>query len=86
MTKQTPTWWQSAIGYQIYPRSFQDTNHDGIGDLQGIIKRLPYLKWLGIDFIWLNPIIPHPMSTMVMTLLIFKTLRQSMGHYLISKC
>lgn len=60
MTKNNPLWWQSAIGYQIYPRSFQDTNHDGIGDLQGIIKRLPYLKWLGIDFIWLNPIYTSP--------------------------
>ncbi len=60
MTQTTPPWWQSAIGYQIYPRSFQDTNHDGIGDLQGIIKRLPYLKWLGIDFIWLNPIYTSP--------------------------
>lgn len=60
MTKINPPWWQSAIGYQIYPRSFQDTNHDGIGDLQGIIKRLPYLKWLGIDFIWLNPIYTSP--------------------------
>lgn len=82
MTKQTPPWWQSAIGYQIYPRAFQDTNHDGIGDLQGIIQRLPYLKWLGIDLFGSIQFTPHQMSTTVMTLLIFKTSRQSMGHYL----
>lgn len=53
-------WWRSAIGYQIYPRSFQDSNHDGIGDLKGITSRFPYLKWLGVDFIWLNPIYTSP--------------------------
>jgi len=53
--EQTIPWWKDAIGYQIYPKSFQDTNHDGIGDLNGIRQRLPYLKELGIDFIWLNP-------------------------------
>ena len=41
MTKTTPPWWQSAIGYQIYPRAFQDTNHDGIGDLQGLFSASP---------------------------------------------
>lgn len=46
-------WWKSAVIYQIYPRSFQDTNGDGFGDFQGIIKRLPYLEKLGIDCIWL---------------------------------
>ncbi|MGX7198586.1 glycoside hydrolase family 13 protein [Enterococcus nangangensis] len=53
-------WWQHATGYQIYPRSFQDSNGDGIGDLKGIQQRLPYLKKLGVDFIWLNPIHPSP--------------------------
>lgn len=53
-------WWKNAIGYQIYPRSFKDSNGDGIGDLQGIIEKLPYLKDLGIDFIWLNPIYQSP--------------------------
>ena len=42
-------WWKEAIGYELYPKSFMDTNGDGIGDLKGIIKRLPYLKELGID-------------------------------------
>lgn len=49
-------WWQKAVVYQVYPRSFQDSNGDGIGDLQGIIQRLPYIKKLGADVIWLNPI------------------------------
>ncbi len=53
-------WWHDAIFYQIYPRSFQDSNGDGIGDLAGIISRLDYLKWLGVDGIWLNPITRSP--------------------------
>ncbi|WP_125763177.1 alpha-amylase family glycosyl hydrolase [Companilactobacillus hulinensis] len=53
-------WWKNAIGYQVYPRSFKDSNGDGIGDIQGIIEKLPYLKKLGIDFIWLNPIYKSP--------------------------
>ncbi|MGH9456227.1 MAG: alpha-amylase family glycosyl hydrolase [Thermoanaerobaculia bacterium] len=55
-------WWQRGIIYQIYPRSFQDANGDGIGDLPGIARRLDYLKWLGVDAIWLSPIYPSPMA------------------------
>jgi alpha-glucosidase len=55
-------WWQRGIFYQIYPRSFQDTGDDGIGDLNGIIERLPYLRDLGIDAVWLSPIFPSPMA------------------------
>jgi alpha-glucosidase len=55
-------WWQTAVIYQIYPRSFQDTNGDGIGDLAGIQQHLPYLAELGIDAIWLSPIYPSPMA------------------------
>lgn len=54
-------WWQSGVIYQIYPRSFQDTNGDGIGDLPGIERRLDYLIDLGIDAIWISPIYPSPM-------------------------
>ena len=54
-------WWQTGIIYQIYPRSFQDSNADGVGDLKGIIRRLDYLKSLHIDAIWLSPIFPSPM-------------------------
>jgi alpha-glucosidase len=55
-------WWQKGIIYQVYPRSFQDSNGDGIGDIQGIIRRLDYLKWLGIKAVWLSPIYPSPMA------------------------
>jgi len=53
-------WWQSAVFYQIYPKSFQDTNGDGIGDLKGIISRLDYLENLGIDGIWMSPVCLSP--------------------------
>ena len=55
-------WWQQGIIYQVYPRSFQDSNGDGIGDLQGIISRLDYLKWLGVKAVWLSPIFKSPMA------------------------
>ncbi|WLR48851.1 alpha-glucosidase [Halobacillus litoralis] len=53
-------WWKEAVGYQVYPRSFQDSNGDGIGDLQGMIDRLDYLKEMGIDFIWICPMYKSP--------------------------
>src|SRR5690348_17169160 len=55
-------WWQQGIIYQIYPRSLQDSNGDGIGDLPGITSRLDYLRELGIDAIWISPIYPSPMA------------------------
>ncbi|HEY5508018.1 MAG TPA: alpha-amylase family glycosyl hydrolase, partial [Paludibacter sp.] len=54
------TWWKEAVVYQIYPRSFQDSNGDGVGDLKGIISKLDYIKSLGVDVIWLNPIFESP--------------------------
>ena len=57
-----PTWWQTGVIYQIYPRSFQDSNGDGVGDLRGIIQRLPYLVDLGVDAIWISPIFVSPMA------------------------
>jgi alpha-glucosidase len=62
MAGENARWWQTGIIYQIYPRSFQDSNHDGVGDLSGIIQRLPYLLELGIDAIWLSPIFTSPMA------------------------
>lgn len=56
------TWWQGEVAYQIYPRSFADSNNDGIGDLKGIIGKLDYLQELGITLIWLSPMYPSPMA------------------------
>jgi alpha-glucosidase len=55
-------WWQRGVIYQIYPRSFMDSNGDGTGDLAGITSRLDYLEWLGVDAIWISPIFPSPMA------------------------
>src|SRR5215218_3745900 len=59
---QTAQWWQTGVIYQIYPRSFQDSNDDGVGDLRGITHRLPYLVELGVDAIWLSPTFVSPMA------------------------
>ena len=53
-------WWKNAVVYQIYPKSFQDSDGDGIGDIPGIISRLDYLEELGIDAIWLSPVYKSP--------------------------
>ena len=53
-------WWHDKVAYQIYPKSFLDTNGDGIGDLRGVISKLDYLKQLGIDMIWLSPVYKSP--------------------------
>ena len=60
LDKTQKDWWKSAVAYQVYPKSFQDTNGDGIGDLPGIIRRLDYLQELGIDVIWLSPVLLLP--------------------------
>src|SRR3569833_1501332 len=51
-------WWRTAVVYQVYLRSFADSNGDGIGDLAGLRSRLPYLSWLGVDALWINPHYP----------------------------
>jgi alpha-glucosidase len=57
-----PSWWRSAVVYQVYPRSFADGNGDGIGDLAGLIDRVPYLVRLGIDAVWLSPFYPSALA------------------------
>ncbi len=56
------TWWKRGVVYQIYPRSFLDSNGDGIGDLAGIHSKIDYLDWLGVDAVWISPIYPSPMA------------------------
>lgn len=59
---QTMSWWKNSVVYQIYPQSYQDSNHDGMGDLAGIISRLDYLEKLGVDVIWLSPVYQSPLD------------------------
>lgn len=62
MPEASPAWWQSGIIYQVYPRSFQDTDGNGVGDLAGITSRLDHLAWLGVDAVWISPIYCSPMA------------------------
>ncbi|HZO13477.1 MAG TPA: alpha-amylase family glycosyl hydrolase, partial [Polyangiaceae bacterium] len=62
MRNDLTPWWKHGTIYQIYPRSYQDDNGDGIGDLAGIVKRLDYIAWLGIDAIWISPFYPSPLA------------------------
>jgi alpha-glucosidase len=62
MDQEAENWWRHGIFYQIYPRSFQDSDGDGVGDIRGILDRLPYLQALGVDAVWLSPVFPSPMA------------------------
>jgi alpha-glucosidase len=62
MTRSAALWWANAIFYQVYPRSFADSNGDGVGDLDGVTAHLDHLSWLGVDAIWLNPVMVSPMA------------------------
>ena len=55
-------WWKQAVVYQVYPRSFKDMNGDGLGDITGITSRIPYLKDLGVDAIWMSPFYPSELA------------------------
>ena len=74
-------WWHNAVVYQVYPKSFMDSNGDGIGDLTGITNKLDYLAKLGITAIWLSPVYDSPMDDMAMILLIIKRLRLFSGPW-----
>ena len=60
LDKTKRDWWKSAVFYQVYPKSVQDANGDGMGDLRGVIERLDYLEKLGVDGIWLSPVYKSP--------------------------
>lgn len=62
LDKTKKDWWKAAVFYQIYPKSFQDTNGDGVGDLRGIRDRLDYLQNLGVDGIWISPVLQSPQA------------------------
>src|SRR5690242_15364251 len=57
-----PDWWRQAVVYQVYPRSFSDHDGDGLGDLRGVTDRVPYLKALGVDAVWLSPFYPSALA------------------------
>ena len=65
LDKTKKDWWKSAVFYQVYPKSFQDTDGDGFGDLQGVIGRLDYLEKLGIDGIWLSVTVGDALTCLV---------------------
>ena len=73
------TWWKRAVFYQVYPRSFADSNDDGIGDLPGILEKLPYLEDLGIDCVWLSPIFASPNKDMGYDISDYRSIMTEMG-------
>ncbi len=72
-------WWEGAVVYQLIPRSFSDGNGDGVGDLQGLTNRLSYLRWLGVDAIWLTPIYPSPLQDGGYDITDFKNIHPELG-------
>jgi oligo-1,6-glucosidase len=76
----TPRWWKESVVYQIYPRSFQDSNGDGIGDIAGIRQRIPYLKELGINMLWLSPIYDSPNDDMGYDIRDYKKILNEFGN------
>ena len=73
------SWWKQSVVYQIYPRSFMDSNGDGIGDIQGIISKLDYIKKLGIDVIWLSPVYDSPNDDNGYDIRNYRTIMQEFG-------
>lgn len=73
-------WWEYSHIYQVYPRSFQDSNGDGIGDINGIRSRLPYLKEIGVDAVWLSPIFKSPMKDFGYDISDFRDIHHEYGN------
>ncbi len=73
------SWWEGAVIYQLIPRSFADGNGDGIGDIQGLVNRLSYLRWLGVEAIWLTPIYPSPLQDGGYDITDFKNIHPELG-------
>ena len=73
-------WWQQGVIYQIYPRSFKDSDGDGIGDLQGIMSQLDYLSWLGVDAMWISPFYPSPMADFGYDITDYRNVDPIFGH------
>ena len=74
-------WWKEAVAYQVYPRSFNDSNNDGIGDLPGMVEKLDYLKDLGIDVIWLSPMYKSPNDDNGYDIVIIKILWKNLEQW-----
>jgi len=72
-------WWKEVVVYQVYPRSFKDTNGDGIGDLKGIIEKLDYIKSLGIDVVWMNPVYESPNDDMGYDIADYRAIMKQFG-------
>ena len=84
-------WWHDKVAYQIYPKSFLDTNGDGIGDLRGIINKLDYLKELGIDIVWISPVYCSPLVDQGYDISDYYSVNQKFGkmsdfEILVSEC
>ena len=78
-TTEALSWWRGTTIYQIYPRSFQDSNNDGMGDLPGILQRLDYLEWLGVETLWLSPVYPGPQRDFGYDIADFRNVDPSFG-------
>ena len=72
-------WWKEKVVYQLYPRSFKDSNGDGIGDLKGIIEKLDYIQSLGVDVVWINPIFESPNDDMGYDISDYKAIMKEFG-------
>ena len=79
-------WWKEAVAYQIYPRSFMDFNGDGIGDIRGIIEKLDYLVYLGVDVIWVSPFYKSPNDDNGYDISDYKAIMDESGCFFENKC